>query len=106
MEIIAYKAPWSRFAPNSLVKQGDYFFVGMHAGVTVVKASRFGIQDVRFYGPQGQKNCSNRRRSIIAFAEQCSPEAPRGGAHGTPYGTRSSWQAGDGGAPSTRLITP
>lgn len=53
MEIIAYKAPWSRFAPNSLVKQGDTFVVAMHAGVTVVKASRFGVQDVRFYGPQG-----------------------------------------------------
>ena len=56
MEMITYDAPWSRFAPNSLVKQGDTFVVGMHAGVTVVKASRFGIHDVRFYGPQGAED--------------------------------------------------
>src|SRR3990167_8838022 len=50
LQVIAHKAPWYRFAPNSLVKQGDSFVIGMHSGVTVVKSNAYGTSDVNFYG--------------------------------------------------------
>jgi hypothetical protein len=50
LEIIVYEAPWHHFAPNSLVKQGDSFVIGMHSGVTVVKSNIYGASDVKFYG--------------------------------------------------------
>lgn len=49
-EIIVYEAPWQNFAPNSLVKQGSSFVIGMHSGVTVVKSNIYGASDVKFYG--------------------------------------------------------
>lgn len=50
LQIIAHKAPWYRFAPNSLVKQGDSFLIGMHSGVTVVKSNVYGTSEIKFYG--------------------------------------------------------
>ncbi|MNF71790.1 hypothetical protein D3C85_970650 [compost metagenome] len=48
-EIIVHEAPWQHFAPNSLVKQGNNFVIGMHSGVTVVKSNIYGASDVKFY---------------------------------------------------------
>jgi hypothetical protein len=53
LEIIAYNAPWFHFAPNSLIKQGGRFFIGMHAGVTVIDIDANGRKEVKFYGTQG-----------------------------------------------------
>lgn len=50
IKITLYKAPWERFAPNSLVKQGDRLVIGMHSGVTVVKVNSYGASEVTFYG--------------------------------------------------------
>lgn len=50
LQIIVHKGPWYRYAPNSLVKQGDSFVIGMHSGVTVVKSNVYGTSEIKFYG--------------------------------------------------------
>ncbi|MET1079679.1 MAG: hypothetical protein ABWY06_16845 [Pseudomonas sp.] len=50
MRILVHNAPWERFAPNSLVRIGNQFWIGMHSGVAVVTDRGYAGAESRFYG--------------------------------------------------------